>query len=93
MQNFPEIDPERLRAAENVSSSTHELSDEALIHAIAGGAVWAMEPLYLRYSRIMYSMAYRMVDDHQIAEDLLTRCFSGGLAARRLVLATIGRSS
>ncbi|HEV7236455.1 MAG TPA: sigma-70 family RNA polymerase sigma factor [Ktedonobacteraceae bacterium] len=52
-----------------------ELSDEALINAIAGGAVWAMEPLYQRYSRILYSLAYRMVADHQIAEDLLQDAF------------------
>ena len=52
-----------------------ELSDEALINAIAGGAVWAMEPLYQRYSRILYSLAYRMVTDHQVAEDLLQDAF------------------
>lgn len=52
-----------------------ELSDEALIKAIAGGAMWAMEPLYQRYSRILYSLAYRMVADHQIAEDLLQDAF------------------
>lgn len=52
-----------------------EPSDEALISAIAGGAVWAMEPLYQRYSRILYSLAYRMVADHQIAEDLLQDAF------------------
>ena len=70
MQKFQDINPERLRAAENISSSINELSDETLIHAIAGGAGWAMEPLYQRYSRILYSLAYRMVADHQIAEDL-----------------------
>src|SRR5438477_9544514 len=52
-----------------------ELSDEALIQAIAGGAVWAMEPLYQRYSRILYSLVYRMVADHQVAEDLLQEAF------------------
>ncbi len=52
-----------------------ELSDEALINAIADGAVWAMEPLYQRYSRILYSLAYRMVADHQVAEDLLQDAF------------------
>ena len=52
-----------------------ELSDEALIKAIAGGATWAMEPLYLRYSRILYSLAYRMVADQQVAEDLLQDAF------------------
>lgn len=52
-----------------------DLSDEVLINAIAGGAAWAMEPLYQRYSRILYSLAYRMVADHQIAEDLLQDAF------------------
>jgi RNA polymerase sigma factor (sigma-70 family) len=52
-----------------------ELSDEALLHAIAGGAVWAMDSLYQRYSRILYSLAYRMVADHQVAEDLLQDAF------------------
>jgi RNA polymerase sigma factor (sigma-70 family) len=55
--------------------STNELSDEALLSAIAGGAVWAMDSLYQRYSRILYSLAYRMVADHQIAEDLLQDAF------------------
>jgi RNA polymerase sigma-70 factor (ECF subfamily) len=53
----------------------NELSDEALIKAIAGGAVWAMEPLYQRYNRILYSLAYRTVADHQVAEDLLQDAF------------------
>ena len=52
-----------------------ELSDEALINAIAEGAEWAMEPLYERYNRVLYSLAYRMVADHQVAEDLLQEAF------------------
>lgn len=52
-----------------------EPSDEALLDAIAGGATWAMESLYQRYSRILYSLAYRMVADHQVAEDLLQDAF------------------
>ena len=55
--------------------SQNEPSDEALLNAIAGGAVWAMESLYQRYSRILYSLAYRMVADHQVAEDLLQDAF------------------
>src|SRR5712691_957741 len=55
--------------------SQNEPSDEALLNAIAGGAVWAMDSLYQRYSRILYSLAYRMVADHQIAEDLLQDTF------------------
>src|SRR5438045_9078845 len=52
-----------------------ELSDEALINALAEGAEWAMEPLYERYNRMLYSLAYRMVADHQVAEDLLQDAF------------------
>ena len=52
-----------------------ELSDEALIHAIAAKAVWAMDQLYERYNRLLYSLAFRMVSDHQIAEDLLQESF------------------
>ncbi len=55
--------------------SANELSDEALLNAIADGAVWAMDSLYERYSRILYSLAYRMVADHQVAEDLLQDSF------------------
>ncbi len=43
--------------------SGDEVSDEALIRAIAIGIVWAMEQLYQRYSRLLYSLAYRMVSD------------------------------
>jgi len=57
------------------AESQDEPSDEALLNAIAGGAVWAMDSLYQRYSRILYSLAYRMVADHQIAEDLLQDAF------------------
>ena len=53
----------------------NELSDEALLNAIAGGAVWAMDSLYQRYSRVLYSLAYRMIADHQVAEDLLQDAF------------------
>src|SRR6266699_7313565 len=52
-----------------------ELSDEALINALAEEAEWAMEPLYERYNRVLYSLAYRMVADHQVAEDLLQEAF------------------
>lgn len=57
------------------SVNNDEISDEMLIRAIASGAVWAMEPLYERYSRILYSLVYRMVSDHQIAEDLIQDAF------------------
>ena len=57
------------------AETQNEPSDEALLNAIAGGAVWAMDSLYQRYNRILYSLAYRMVADHQVAEDLLQDAF------------------
>src|SRR6266568_3205772 len=56
-------------------NTANELSDGALLSAIAGGALRAMDSLYERYHRILYSLAYRMVADHQIAEDLLQDAF------------------
>jgi RNA polymerase sigma factor (sigma-70 family) len=61
----------RYKSMDNID----ELSDEALIKALAEGAVWAIELLYQRYSRILYSLVYRMVADHQVAEDLLQDAF------------------
>jgi RNA polymerase sigma factor (sigma-70 family) len=63
------------QASDPISIPMHEISDEMLIHAIAGGAAWAIEPLYQRYSRILYSLAYRMVANQQVAEDLLQDAF------------------
>ncbi len=57
------------------SFPVEDMSDEALIHALALGIVWALDMLYERYSRLLYSIAYRMVPDHQIAEDLLQETF------------------
>jgi RNA polymerase sigma factor (sigma-70 family) len=57
------------------SSSGNVPSDEMLLDAIAGGATWALESLYQRYSRLLYSLAYRMVADHQVAEDLIQESF------------------
>jgi len=48
-----------------------ELPDEALLKAIAEGAIWAMELLYQRYVRTLYSLALHMVTDQHIAEDLV----------------------
>ncbi len=75
MDKFTLDNSDDVQTSGMVSIPIEELSDETLIHAIAGGAVWAMEPLYQRYSRILYSLAYRMVSDHQIAEDLLQDAF------------------
>ncbi len=41
-----------------------ELSDEFLIDAIAGRAMWALERLHHRYRGRFYALAYRMTADH-----------------------------
>ncbi len=52
-----------------------ELSDEFLIDAIAGGAMWALERLYQRYSRRFYALAYRITADHMVAEEMVQDAF------------------
>lgn len=50
-------------------------TDQDILVAIADEAVWALDMLYQHYSVRLYSLAYRMVGDHQIAEDLLQETF------------------
>jgi len=52
-----------------------ELSDEFLLDAIAGGAIWAFECLYDRYGGRFYAMAYRMTADHMVTEELIQDTF------------------
>ncbi len=52
-----------------------DISDRTLISAIAGKAVWAMEVLYQRYSRLLYAFVYRIVGNQQVAEDLMQEAF------------------
>lgn len=75
----PVINDEKLEPARSLNGfdarSPNLLSDKALLIAIADGAVWAMESLYQRYSRNLYSLVYRMVANQQVAEDLLQDTF------------------
>ncbi len=59
------------------SLSVHgdELCDEDLIAALADGSVWAMDLLYQRYNRLLYSLAYRIVGDLRVSEDLVQEVF------------------
>jgi RNA polymerase sigma-70 factor (ECF subfamily) len=75
MKSFQKGDAENNQPSRFISLPVDQLSDEVLLSAVARGAVWAMEILYERYSRILYSLAYRMVADHQVAEDLLQDAF------------------
>ncbi len=52
-----------------------ELSDEFLMDAIAGKAMWALERLHDRYSKRFYALAFRMTGDHMSAEELVQDAF------------------
>ncbi len=51
------------------------LIDDELISAICDGAEWAMELLYERHFRYAYALAYRMLHDPSIAEDIVQEVF------------------
>ena len=65
----------RKTSPENSPIPPSGLHDEGLIDAIGEGATWALEELYQRYRVLLYSLVYRMVADHQVAEDLLQEAF------------------
>ena len=65
----------RKQISATTSGYGDEPGDECLIAALADGAVWAMDLLYQRYSRLLYSLAYRMVGDLRVAEDLVQEVF------------------
>ncbi len=64
-----------MQPPQDSSRSDEEITDEMLIHELSKGNAWAMEPLYDRYNRILYTIVYRMVSDYQLAEDLLQEVF------------------
>ena len=72
MRKIRRVEPQ---GEHDATPATADLSDEELLHAIANKKVWAMEPLYERYSHLLYSLAYRVVMDNQVAEDLLQETF------------------
>lgn len=74
MRIFKSKQAHQYRVAE-LNQTVEELSDEHLIDAIAHGTIWALELLYQRYHQMLYGLAYRMVADHHMAEDLLQETF------------------
>lgn len=75
MRLFKQKPDRQHKRSPSYSQPAAELSDEALIQAIAGGGIWAVETLYERYHQMLYSLAYRMVSNQQTAEDLLQEAF------------------
>src|SRR5437870_4387497 len=57
------------------AAMTQDISDEALIAAICQKAEWAMKFLYERYYRYVYTLAYNVLRDHGLVEDILQDAF------------------
>ena len=52
------------------------LSDEELLKRIAAGDEEALVTLYDRYGRLVYSLAYQILQDHQLAEEITQDVFT-----------------
>lgn len=59
----------------SVDQKAQDLDDEGLLFAICDGAEWAMDVLYQRYYKYAYALAYRIVHDSAIAEDIVQDSF------------------
>ena len=61
---------------EALISLPHALvGDQDMLSAVARGKVEALDVLYQRYRQELYSLAYSIVGDHQLAEDLIQETF------------------
>jgi RNA polymerase sigma-70 factor (ECF subfamily) len=50
-------------------------SDEQLVDALTRGESWVMAALYDRYARLVFSLAYKILNDRNIAEDAVQEVF------------------
>ncbi len=55
---------------------TQQRSDEELLKYIAQGDEEALVTLYDRYGRLVYSLAYQVLQDHQLAEEVTQDVFT-----------------
>jgi RNA polymerase sigma-70 factor (ECF subfamily) len=69
---LPGAAPDTAPPDRDISDRTN---DERLMLAICNSDEWALEQLYERYSRFMYMLAYRIVQDNTIAEDIVQEAF------------------
>ena len=58
-----------------MSADLHELQDDELVQRMSEGEVEALEVLYDRYARAVFSFAVRIVRDARIAEEVLQEAF------------------
>lgn len=71
-----------------MSPDLRELPDEELVRRISQGEVAALEVLYNRYARVVYSFAVRIVGDGFAAEEVMQEVFTRSWQqARRFELA------
>jgi len=75
MQHVKQGDAQGKQAVAVCALPVSQLSDEHLLTAISSGGTWAMEALYQRYRHVLYTLAYRMVAQQQVAEDLVQEAF------------------
>ncbi|CAN5548247.1 sigma-70 family RNA polymerase sigma factor [soil metagenome] len=59
----------------NDSPTPVETSDAELVHRVSLGDTAALEALYNRYARVVYSFAMRIVSDPMLAEEVLQEVF------------------
>lgn len=64
-----------MTADPQTNSNVADLSDAEVIALIASGETRALEVLYDRYSRVVFSFAVRIVSDPQLAEEVLQEVF------------------
>ncbi len=57
------------------SLDADRMSDEALMRQVAAGDESALASLYRRYAGAVYSLAYRVVNNREVAEELLNEAF------------------
>ena len=53
----------------------HDLADDQLIEGLARQDVGALESLYDRYGKVAFSLAYRVVGERGVAEDVVQDAF------------------
>ncbi len=58
-----------------MNTDRRELPDEDLVHQMSDGDVDALEVLYDRYARVVFSFAVRIVRDGRVAEEIAQEAF------------------
>src|SRR5579875_1466855 len=75
MQDSPDTDLLFQQKLGDRSFTVDQINDETLMRALTLGANWALEVLYQRYYRLLFSLCYHMVQNRQTTEDLLQETF------------------